>query len=484
MKFSPFLEFNQVFANKTLQVMENHHGTVEQVAEAKLQQRLANATISDQAPIPTTLNLQLLHSNSSDSMQKIAVATQNKSSPANNTFNSQSHYIPQMSMPTIPPIPLPIITLNQRESHSVKSSASSNSISNNANPIDITSDRNECNYNLEPTFLNEQTQASRTANSSDCAITSGFKPVSSPVNIPTPSATEHEMRLLPWVDKQTPMHSTRIQRAITQKFVIINAKKTQRDERSYYIHSEQSGNKYTVIIGKIPHCDCPDYQNGNHCKHIIFVMVKVLHVSVTNKLILQQALLSSELMQLFENADEWRNIKKISKVDAKSASMESSLLTDDIMSYAISNKNSSQDLATNDHLPPSLAPPTTASPKEAKLNTRTINNLSSYSSDDLGKLMILLQNETKRRNMESPTKSLESKLNAFKCPLVKYTYPGTQFCDQFVHILALNDLINFTQTFDKSESLHEEPPQMTKEFELQLKSVADHPHILSNIKSM
>jgi SWIM zinc finger len=39
-----------------------------------------------------------------------------------------------------------------------------------------------------------------------------------------------------------------------------------------------TGNVYTVTISHIPSCSCPDATKGNHCKHLIFVFLKVLSV--------------------------------------------------------------------------------------------------------------------------------------------------------------------------------------------------------------
>lgn len=36
-----------------------------------------------------------------------------------------------------------------------------------------------------------------------------------------------------------------------------------------------TGNLYDVVIGLEPSCTCPDYMNGNHCKHIIYVRKKL-----------------------------------------------------------------------------------------------------------------------------------------------------------------------------------------------------------------
>ncbi|CAI5508726.1 unnamed protein product, partial [Closterium sp. Naga37s-1] len=39
-----------------------------------------------------------------------------------------------------------------------------------------------------------------------------------------------------------------------------------------------TGNVYTVTISQQPSCTCPDYGNGNLCKHVLFVLLRVLHV--------------------------------------------------------------------------------------------------------------------------------------------------------------------------------------------------------------
>jgi hypothetical protein len=63
------------------------------------------------------------------------------------------------------------------------------------------------------------------------------------------------------------------------------------------------------------------FKPGNLCKHILFVLHKVLKVKKTSPLLFQQALLSTELLDIFEAAD------KKSKRSAKSRVMaESSVL--------------------------------------------------------------------------------------------------------------------------------------------------------------
>jgi len=51
----------------------------------------------------------------------------------------------------------------------------------------------------------------------------------------------------------------------------------------------------------------PDYAKGHLCKHIIFVLHRVLKVPRNSPLIYQQALISSELNEIFTNADQQNN---------------------------------------------------------------------------------------------------------------------------------------------------------------------------------
>jgi hypothetical protein len=52
---------------------------------------------------------------------------------------------------------------------------------------------------------------------------------------------------------------------------------------------------YDVTISRHPHCSCPDHAKGNLCKHILFVMLRVLKLSTTNPLVWQKALLTKEV---------------------------------------------------------------------------------------------------------------------------------------------------------------------------------------------
>lgn len=55
----------------------------------------------------------------------------------------------------------------------------------------------------------------------------------------------------------------------------------------------------------------PDYAKGHLCKHIIFVLHRVLKVDRNSSLLYQQALLTNELNEIFSKADEQNNDPEI-----------------------------------------------------------------------------------------------------------------------------------------------------------------------------
>lgn len=61
-----------------------------------------------------------------------------------------------------------------------------------------------------------------------------------------------------------------------------------------------TGNLYTVHIKQVPECDCPHAKKGNQCKHIIYVMLRVL--KAPENIAYQLGLTSSELRDLFKHA--------------------------------------------------------------------------------------------------------------------------------------------------------------------------------------
>ncbi|GJP43712.1 hypothetical protein CLOM_g3144, partial [Closterium sp. NIES-68] len=65
-----------------------------------------------------------------------------------------------------------------------------------------------------------------------------------------------------------------------------------------------TGNVYTVTISQQPSCTCPDSGNGNLCKHILFVLLRVLRVDQDDPRVWQRSLLSTELNELLDRIDD------------------------------------------------------------------------------------------------------------------------------------------------------------------------------------
>jgi len=94
----------------------------------------------------------------------------------------------------------------------------------------------------------------------------------------------------------------RVGRVMSQRFFMIHRRREGDEPCEEFKVLGSTGNVYTVIIGRSPSCDCPDASRGNHCKHILFVFLKVLQVPQTSGLWYQKALLTSELQSIFAGA--------------------------------------------------------------------------------------------------------------------------------------------------------------------------------------
>ena len=72
------------------------------------------------------------------------------------------------------------------------------------------------------------------------------------------------------------------------------------DTRREYAVLGSTGNVYNVVISHRCTCSCPDRYRP--CKHLLFVMLKVLRVHSNSYIVYQTALLSSELKKIFRSA--------------------------------------------------------------------------------------------------------------------------------------------------------------------------------------
>ncbi|KAB5559940.1 hypothetical protein GE09DRAFT_1285835 [Coniochaeta sp. 2T2.1] len=91
-------------------------------------------------------------------------------------------------------------------------------------------------------------------------------------------------------------------RATSQRFFVLSRTRTGHgDEQEETIElAGSTGNIYTVTIARQPTCDCPHAKAGNQCKHVLYVLARVLRAKY--EYVYQLALLGSELREVFEAA--------------------------------------------------------------------------------------------------------------------------------------------------------------------------------------
>ncbi|KAK3677322.1 hypothetical protein LTR78_002860 [Recurvomyces mirabilis] len=114
---------------------------------------------------------------------------------------------------------------------------------------------------------------------------------------------DEEKRLRRWRKHAPSSHLEVRNRALTQRMFALD----RRRENSNCEHPTETislagttGNIYTIVVDKVPSCDCPHARKGNQCKHIAYVLSRVLRVPAT--LEYQLAFISSELREIFEKA--------------------------------------------------------------------------------------------------------------------------------------------------------------------------------------
>ena len=97
----------------------------------------------------------------------------------------------------------------------------------------------------------------------------------------------------------------RINRACSERLYLVEADDNGIEgvlSRTYTVLGS-TGNVYDVIIQEMPSCTCPDFQRCYVCKHILFVLIKVLQEPRHSPLIYQKFYLESELLDLFSRSN-------------------------------------------------------------------------------------------------------------------------------------------------------------------------------------
>ncbi|KAF2872599.1 hypothetical protein BDV95DRAFT_606191 [Massariosphaeria phaeospora] len=112
--------------------------------------------------------------------------------------------------------------------------------------------------------------------------------------------TERRLRRL---RKHAPQSYLEIkERALTQRLTVLSRERcgTEQVPEEKVVMAGSTGNVYTQHIGLTPSCDCPHAKKRNQCKHILYVMLRVL--KAPEPIAYQLALLSSELRSVFQHA--------------------------------------------------------------------------------------------------------------------------------------------------------------------------------------
>ena len=115
-------------------------------------------------------------------------------------------------------------------------------------------------------------------------------------------ANRKEPRAMEFVDKMKASLSRRLSRAFSQRIYLIMKSEDFVSNRGTYTIMGSTGNVYTVTIGSIVSCTCPDPYH--HCKHILFVKIKVLKIPQESYLVYQNAFVPNELVEIFRHAAE------------------------------------------------------------------------------------------------------------------------------------------------------------------------------------
>ncbi|KAH6991049.1 hypothetical protein BKA56DRAFT_511923 [Ilyonectria sp. MPI-CAGE-AT-0026] len=91
-------------------------------------------------------------------------------------------------------------------------------------------------------------------------------------------------------------------RALSQRFYVLSRTRGGSDECPEEVveMTGSTGNIYTVLIAPQPHCNCPHAEKGNQCKHVLYVLKRVLNAPY--EMVYQLALLHSELRDIFAAA--------------------------------------------------------------------------------------------------------------------------------------------------------------------------------------
>lgn len=104
----------------------------------------------------------------------------------------------------------------------------------------------------------------------------------------------------------TPAVEERVRRSLSERMLLVR-RGPSRAQNGCHAEGEEfcvmgtTGNLYDVTIDREVSCTCVDSGKGHQCKHILFIMLRVLRVERSSYLIYQRGLLSSELQTILRD---------------------------------------------------------------------------------------------------------------------------------------------------------------------------------------
>lgn len=139
-----------------------------------------------------------------------------------------------------------------------------------------------------------ETQAQRNGQGSGSQPAPAAAPTAaSPTNKLLPKKAAVEKRPKRFRDHPPQNVRERMQRCRNQPMFVLDRERADGPEslREVFKMAGSTGNVYTVTVESVPNCDCPDGQKNGTCKHILYIMIKVLHAR--EDLVYQAGLLQS-----------------------------------------------------------------------------------------------------------------------------------------------------------------------------------------------
>ncbi|KAL8725387.1 MAG: hypothetical protein Q9181_006438 [Wetmoreana brouardii] len=114
--------------------------------------------------------------------------------------------------------------------------------------------------------------------------------------------TDDEKRLRSFRNRAPQSYQQKLGRALSQRMFVVGRTRGRTEElpEETVEMAGTTGNIYSITIGLVPKCTCPDNRKGNQCKHIVYVLHNVL--KAPEHLQYQLAFLSSELRDILSQA--------------------------------------------------------------------------------------------------------------------------------------------------------------------------------------